>query len=114
MLSYDIHLHSVILNRFVSSCRAPFMPHSVTSGCSALRRGASSVPQGRPGGSSSVSSSRAVSRSSSMRNDANREAREAKETRDAAVNLMQQVRIWIWHSKCGSRSYAARADPDLM
>ena len=49
-----------------------------------------------------------------MRNDANREAREAKETRDAAVNLMQQVRIWIWHSKCGSRSYAARADPDLM
>ena len=48
-----------------------------------------------------------------MRNEANREAREAKEARDAAVNLMQQVRIWIWRSRCGSRSYAAREDPDL-
>ena len=65
------------------------------TGCCVLRR-APSNPQVRPGGSSSSvsqSSSRAVSRSSSMRNEANREAREAKEARDAAVNLMQQVRI---------------------
>ena len=43
-----------------------------------------------------------------MRNEANREAREAKEARDAAVNLMQQVRIWIWSNRCGSRSYGTQ------